>query len=403
MNETFTLLYQLIQGLLIAAIGLPVLYIFLFAAAGIFYRQSPGSPGRNYRRIAVLIPCYKEDLVIREVAANALSQEYPGNLFDVVIIADSLLQETLDDLAALPVKLIEVSFEKSTKSLALNKAMEILPESYDIAVILDADNLMEPGFLLRINSKFDTGTFAVQGHRKARNLDTSLAVLDAISEEINNHIFRKGHRVLGFSAALIGSGMAFRYLYFKDMMRNVRAVGGFDKEIELHMLKEGKKILYLDDAVILDEKVQTGDVFTNQRRRWLSSQLIYLRKDLVSATKALVTRGNIDYFDKIIQFIQPPRVLLLGTTLFSSLFFLLLNRWIPVLHFLSWAWGVILLLCVLVFVLSVPRYFYTPALPKALLSLPKGMVLMLGSLLRIRGANIQFIHTRHTVGKSTKS
>ncbi len=33
---------------------------------------------------------------------------------------------------------------------------------------------------------------------------------------------------------------------------------------------------------------------------------------------------------------------------------------------------------------------------KALGSLPGGMLLMIGSLLRIRGANKQFIHTKHS-------
>jgi hypothetical protein len=33
--------------------------------------------------------------------------------------------------------------------------------------------------------------------------NNSWAILDAISEEINNNIFRKGHRVLGLSSAII--------------------------------------------------------------------------------------------------------------------------------------------------------------------------------------------------------
>jgi hypothetical protein len=35
--------------------------------------------------------------------------------------------------------------------------------------------------------------------------------------------------------------MAFRYDYFKSLMATVTAVGGFDKEIELRMLKRGAK------------------------------------------------------------------------------------------------------------------------------------------------------------------
>jgi cellulose synthase/poly-beta-1,6-N-acetylglucosamine synthase-like glycosyltransferase len=46
----------------------------------------------------------------------------------------------------LPIKLIEVSFDKSTKSKTLNKAMATLDQDYDIAVVLDADNVMAPDF-----------------------------------------------------------------------------------------------------------------------------------------------------------------------------------------------------------------------------------------------------------------
>jgi cellulose synthase/poly-beta-1,6-N-acetylglucosamine synthase-like glycosyltransferase len=44
------------------------------------------------QKIAVLIPGYKEDGVIIEVA-TALQQEYPSNLYDVVIIADSFKRD----------------------------------------------------------------------------------------------------------------------------------------------------------------------------------------------------------------------------------------------------------------------------------------------------------------------
>ena len=43
-------------------------------------------------------------------------------------------------------------------------------------------------------------------------------------------------------------------------MSTVTAIGGFDKEIELKMLKEGRKIVYLDDALVFDEKIQNNDL-----------------------------------------------------------------------------------------------------------------------------------------------
>jgi cellulose synthase/poly-beta-1,6-N-acetylglucosamine synthase-like glycosyltransferase len=390
------LILNIIQIILLVLLGLATLYILIFSIASLFYRQQQYAHNGNFKKMAVLIPGYKEDEVIIEVASLALEQEYPKLLFDVVIIADSFKKKTLTALRKLPVKLIEVSFDKSTKSKALNKAMSAIDIDYDIAVILDADNVMAHNFLYKINAAFENNFIAVQGHRAAKNMNNSWAILDAISEEINNNIFRKGHRVLGLSSAIIGSGMAFRYNYFKSLMSTVTAVGGFDKEIELKMLKEGHKIVYLEDAIVFDEKTQKPEVFGNQRRRWLSAQFHYFQKDFFSAVIDLILKGNIDYFDKALQFIQPPRILLLGAVILFGFGFGLanyaLNNKIP----LTYYWIVLFLACVFSFIFSVPRSFYNLKTLGALSSLPKGMLMMLLSLLKIKGANKTFIHTQHT-------
>lgn len=388
--------FNLIQIVLLTLLGLATLYILVFSIASLFYKQKQYADNGNLKKIAVLIPGYKEDEVIIEVANSALEQDYPAHLYDVVVIADSFQKETISALKSLPIKVIEVSFDKSTKSKALNKAMATLDRDYDIAVVLDADNLMANDFLKKVNAAFEHGFIAVQGHRTAKNTNNSWAVLDAISEEINNNIFRKGHRVLGLSSAIIGSGMAFKYDYFKSLMATVTAVGGFDKEIELKMLKEGHKIVYLNDAMVFDEKIQKSEVFGNQRRRWLSAQLHYFRKDILTATKHLLLKGNIDYFDKAIQFIQPPRILLLGAVLLSSFGFVVANYFLENQIPFSNYWIILLISCVLSFVFSVPISFYNATTLKALVSLPKGMFMMLLSLLKIKGANKTFIHTQHT-------
>lgn len=390
------LIINTIQIFLLSILGLATLYIFVFSFAGLFYRQRKSPEAAKYHKMAVFIPGYKEDEVIISVAKEALLQDYPSKFFDVIIIADSFQPETLIELRKLPLKVIEVSFDKSTKSKALNKAMELLIEPYEVAVILDADNVMAIDFLRKINDAFGQKCLAVQGHRTAKNMNTSLAILDAVSEEINNHIFRKGHRVLGFSSAIIGSGMAFEYTYFKELMSGVTAVGGFDKEIELKMLKAGYKIFFLDDAYVYDEKVQKSEVFSNQRRRWLSAQLHYFHQYFWDSLKDLLRKGNFDYFDKAIQFIQPPRILLLGSVIIFGALFSLLNIILDRSILLTQLWGIVALFCLLAFLFAVPGNFYNRKTARALMSLPWGMLLMLGSLLKIKGANKQFIHTKHT-------
>lgn len=372
------------------------LYIFVFAFAGHFYKKQRSISSKVQGKVAVFIPSYKEDAVIVSVATAALNQNYQKNKFDVVVIADSLKATTIAKLQALPIILIEVSFEESTKAKALNSAMANLKEEYDYAIVLDADNIMESDFLAKMNDAFLSGYQIVQGHRKAKNVNTSFAILDAASEEINNHIFRRGHRALGLSSGLIGSGMGFEFELFKAMMQTVDAIGGFDKELEFKFAQKNITIEYLQDAIVLDEKIQKAADFSNQRKRWLSTQFVYLHKYFKRGWKELIFNGNITFFDKVWQMTIPPRILLLGSTtilaLIASVLVFTFNTHTNVSVYL---WLSNFLITVMAFVLALPTSFYTTSTLKALLSLPSAFVRMALLLFKLKGANKKFIHTSH--------
>jgi len=395
--QLITILLKVIEYALLIYLSFASIYIFIFSFGGLFYKRRTYIKQEKFKKIAVLIPGYKEDEVIIDVAKSALLQKYPMNLFDVVVIADSFQENTIAELKALPILLVEVNFENSTKSKALNKAMEIIGNRYDIALVLDADNIMEQSFLAKINLAFNNGYKVVQGHRVAKNLNTSFAILDAISEEINNHIFRKGHRALGFSSALIGSGMAFEYQFFKSVMADVNAVGGFDKELEFKLLKGSTKIEYLNDAFVLDEKIQRSGDFNNQRKRWLVTQIVYFRKYFLAGLKELFFKGNIDFFDKVYQMTAPPRILLLGMVFFITLFYFCIDFFAitVALNVSSHLWYVTLLITVLAFLMAIPGKFYNSKTLMAMLMLPKAFYMMFLLLFKLKGANTKFIHTKH--------
>ncbi len=398
--ETIKTLLVIIEYILFAYLFFATLYIFVYSVAGLFYKQKQKPDVKKERKFAVLIPGYKEDAVIVGVAKKATQQDYPKDKFEVIVIADSFKKETLEALRKLPIRVVEVVFEVSKKSKALNKCMEVIGDDYDIAFVLDADNIMEKDVLKKINAAFDRGFDAVQGHRTAKNLNADFAILDALSEEINNHIFRKGHRVLGISSALIGSGMGLDYALFKRTMATVDSVGE-DKEVELKIIKDNHTIEYVHDAIIYDEKTQESSNFVNQRRRWIAAQLDYFRNYFPDGFIALITNGNFDYFDKVLQMVQPPRILLSGILFILSVLY-------GIVHFLPYPnlqtyfapgfyeWLGLFLATALALLFAIPRRFYNKRTFMALLSLPKGFVLMFISLLKIKGATKKFLHTEHS-------
>jgi cellulose synthase/poly-beta-1,6-N-acetylglucosamine synthase-like glycosyltransferase len=375
-------------------VGLTVFYLAAFAVAGRFGGADDVNLGTNpavFRKIGVLIPAYKEDAVILESVKVNLSQQYPADRFDLIVIADSFQPQTLAQLAELPVIVLEVSFAVSTVAKAINEALSRLPEDkYDILVVSDADNHMAPDFLSRINRAFEQGWQAVQGHRVAKNMHTSVAVLDAISEEINNHIFRKGSRALGLSSSVIGSGMAFEPVLMKTAMANLQTMGGYDKELEMNVVLSGRKIAYLEDAFIYDEKVANSAVFENQRTRWIAAQWqflkIYFRKGLTELRSGRLSSGF-----KVVQALILPKVLLLGLLSVCTLVGFFSSQ--PV----AWALPLGLLLVLgTSLLISVPGYLWKRVSVKELLLIPVLMLSFARAMLNMRKAFKNFLHTPHS-------
>lgn len=376
-----------------------VFYTAFFSSAAFFYRNNFRTNSdkhiRKYVRFCLLIPAYKEDNVIIETVKRATTQSYPRAYYDIVVISDQMRPDTLTHLRKLPVRLIEVSFENSTKVKALNLALAQLPEVYDYAVILDADNIMAPTFLEKLADRFETGDYhALQGQRVAKNSQTTLAYLDGVSEAINNHIYRQGNSSLGLSASINGSGIAVDYLLVKKLLHTMDSVGGFDRELELLLLREGVRVKYCKEAIVYDEKVSNSSSFQNQRTRWIASQYIYLSKYFVSGIVALF-KGNFTYFNSaVLRNIQLPRLLNIGllTALVIVLYF---SR--EYLHFSYIWWPSLFALNTLAIMIAIPKKYYSPRLLFSILSLPLLFVRMVSMLFKMRGSNKKFIHTPHGI------
>ena len=384
-----TEIFRLIAITIFVILALQVIYLLIFALAGRIIPLKKYPPQKKQGSFVIYIPSYKEDAVIIETATAAVTLNYPEDKKWIVVIADSLQAETLEKLRLMPIQVAEVSFEKSTKAKALNVALQQTVGDYDYALILDADNICADDFLQKMNDVLQTGFQVVQGQRVAKNTNTTLAFLDAVSEGINNHIFRKGHRALGLSCAIIGSGMALSFNLFKQIMPEITAVGGFDKEMELRLLKKRIRFGYAPEALVYDEKTAKQGAFDNQRRRWLSAQVHYMKKYLFEGFVQLL-KGNIDFFDKVIQTLLLPRILLLG--IIPVVFVLSFIPGVPIARIY---WWILLIVTYLSILISVPPKYFNKQFLKAVCSLPGAFLSMFKLLFKLKGANKSFIHTPH--------
>ena len=155
--EILMTITQIISLALFAWAAIATSYMFIYSVFGLLYtekRKKINIKESQAPRIAVIIPAYKEDSVIVKTAESALRQSYPVGKYQVLVVADSLQRSTLYKLHNLPLSVLEVQFESSTKAKALNAALNYLPENFDMVVVLDSDNIIKSDFLTKMSEAF---------------------------------------------------------------------------------------------------------------------------------------------------------------------------------------------------------------------------------------------------------
>lgn len=337
--------------ILFVIVAVTVLYLGIFAIASLLNKSHEFRRTKKQNRIVVLIPSFKQDHVIEQTVISILSQAYPQRMFDVVVISDHQEEMTNMRLAQYPITLLTPNFEESTKAKSVQYAILNLPEFkiYDIALILDADNIVEQDFLAKVNDAFETAaTKAIQMHCISRNRDTTVALLGSIFEEINNAIFRRGHINVGLSSALAGSGVAYDFAWFKTNVMKTRS-SGEDKELEALLLRQELFIDYFDNIYVYGEKIRTTAKLNQQHGRWAAEQFHNFVRNIKYLPGAIF-RKQYDLADKIIQWMLIPRTSMMAVILVMSII-------LPFIYMtLVIKWWILGALALFIFALVTPDY-----------------------------------------------
>lgn len=328
-----------------------VIYLGIFAFTSLFVRHSDTPKAKKQNRFIILIPSHKNGKSIELTINSILGQTYPQRLFDVTVIADHEDEITLFRLAQQPVTLLTPNFDKSLRTKSLQLAVNNLPQFkiYDIAIILDAGDVVEPEFLEQINDAYESaGTKAIQTHKLSFNRDTVSARLSAIFEEINNSIFRRGHISLGLPCAMQSSGNAFDFAWLKDYLQYAKQSWS-EKEMEATLTRQHIYIDYFDKIVVYGEKTRQAEDFNRQHRSWILAQFKTFIHNVRYLPTAIMNR-HYDLIDKLLQWMLLPRMIMMLIIIFMCV--------ITPFVFFSMAikWWYIFAIVLFVFALATPNY-----------------------------------------------
>lgn len=342
------------------------------------------NPNLDY---AIIVTAYEQTHLLPETVNSILKLNY--SRYHVYVVADNC------DISKLEFSDPRVSVLRPEHILASNTkshfhAIKHFVRQHDVLTIIDSDNLVHSEYINELDLFFRKGYQAVQGVRAPKNLNTTLACLDAARDIYYNYYDGQLLFQIGSSATLAGSGMAFNVRLYKECLEKIEIQGaGFDKVLQAEIVKRGHVIAHASRAIVYDEKTSHSQQLVNQRSRWINTWFKYVRYGGELLLKS-ITHLNKNQFFFGITLLRPPLFMFILTALGCMSANLMMKSWDIV------YWLIAFLLFCFSFFIALKEGGASNKIYKSLLSVHKFVYLQVVSLIYSRKANKRSIATKHT-------
>ncbi len=288
--------------------------------------------GGDEHRFAVLICARNERLVIAQLIDSVKKQTYRNDLVDIFVMADNCTDDTAAIAAAAGAHVYErQNKEQVGKGYALDFLLKRIAEDYGDAYfdgyfVLDADNLISPDYIEKMNTVFSNGFRVVTSYRNSKNFDDSW-----ISSGYGIMFMREARHmnnarmILHSSSVISGTG----FLVASEVVRENEGWPFHclteDLEFSMVMIAKGEKIGYCHEAVFFDEQPTKFVQSWHQRIRWAKGFLqAFLRHGWKAICGIFKKKSGFSCFDELMSTMPTLILSIFGGVSFCTMIYLLI-------------------------------------------------------------------------------
>ena len=263
-----------ISAALLLLSGLCFFYQTVYLAVSLFWKEPEHRPAQP-NRYAILIAARNEEQVLPYLLQSIREQDYPRERIGVYVVADNCTDGTAEAAEAAGAWVYR-RFDRSRvgKGYALHdllgqmqKAGEL--ERYDAFLVFDADNLLCPDYISRINRTCSDGFEAFHGYRNTKNFADSWVSSAYALWYLHDSVHLNAARMLlGTTCAVSGTGFGFT----RGLLEKCGGWNFFtlteDIEFDTWCATHGVRIGFCREAMLYDEQAATFRQSWKQRIRW---------------------------------------------------------------------------------------------------------------------------------------
>lgn len=256
----------------------------LFLILSIFFKKKKYKDASKNHFYGYIISARNEENVIGNLIDSIKQQDYPSDMYKIYVIADNCTDNTAKVAKENGAIVLErFNTEKIGKSYALNDIFNFAINDCDkieAFIVLDADNLVDKNFTKEMNKAFDAGLPIATSFRNSKNYGANWVASGAGMTFLREcRVMHRMRSRLGMSAYVSGTGFLVDK---KIIIEN----GGWinhllieDVEFSIDQFLKGRKVAYVDDAIIYDEQPTSFKDSCKQRLRWCKGNHQCFKKD----------------------------------------------------------------------------------------------------------------------------
>ena len=259
-------------------------YQFLYIPLVLAKKPKPLAVPARAHRYAVLIAARNEENVISGLLDSLRAQTYDMSLVTVFVAADNCTDST----AAIARAHGAVVYERFNqlnvgKGYALDFLLQHIgadyPAGFDGYFVFDADNILAPDYIERMNEMFSNGHEIVTSYRNSKNFGGNWISAGYALWFLRESRYLNGARTrLGSSAAVGGTGFLFSQRILNESHGWRFYLLTEDIEFSVYHILRGEKIAICESAVLYDEQPTDFRQSCRQRLRWAKGYVqVFLR------------------------------------------------------------------------------------------------------------------------------
>lgn len=285
-----------------------VLYSLYFVIVGLAAFKKKRNTVDSYdpqKRFAVLIAARNEEKVIPDLIDSLKRQAYPKHLYDIYVIPNNCTDNTPMVAAEAGAEILHIQMPVSTKGEVLKKAFAALKKRYDGYVIFDADNVVSPNFLNRMNDALCAGYPAAQGRRDSKNVkDNWITGCYTIYFATINLFINRARMNLKRSANLYGTGCMVSAQLLAETGYPIKTLTE-DMEYTMLCVLKNRQIAFIEDAVFYDEQPTTLFTSLRQRKRWTAGSYLCVNSYYSELLSSAIRKKNKSALDVLLFALTP--------------------------------------------------------------------------------------------------